>query len=92
MEDAIVREKLGKKWLGRWKMELIERDNLGWRDLAEELGFASLEPTGSPRSAFGSAWQRRDDEQAAAKQIEESLSGLSSSESAGTDGPKESQS
>jgi putative endonuclease len=48
MEHAIVREKRIEKWLPRWKMELIERDNLGWRDLAEDLGFAPLEPTGSP--------------------------------------------
>ena len=50
MEQAIVREKRIKKWLRRWKMELIERDNLGWRDLAVDLGFAPLEPTGSPLS------------------------------------------
>ena len=50
MEYAIVREKRIKKWLRVWKLELIERDNLGWRDLAEDLGFAQLEPTGSPRS------------------------------------------
>ena len=47
MEHAIVREKRIKKWLRRWKMELVERDNLGWRDLAEDLGLAPLEPTGS---------------------------------------------
>ena len=50
MEQAILREKRIKKWLRRWKLELIERDNLAWRDLAEDLGFAPLEPTGSPRS------------------------------------------
>lgn len=50
MEHAIVREKRIKKWLRRWKMELIETDNLGWRDLAEDFGFPPLEPTGSPRS------------------------------------------
>ena len=50
MEHAIVREKRIKKWLRRWKLELIEKDNLGWRDLAEDLGFPPLEPTGSPRS------------------------------------------
>ena len=50
METAIVREKRVKKWLRRWKMELIERDNLAWRDLAEDLGFPPLEPTGSPLS------------------------------------------
>ena len=50
MEQAIVREKRIKKWLRRWKMELIERDNLGWRDLAVDFGFAPQEPTGSPLS------------------------------------------
>ena len=50
MEQAILREKRIKKWLRRGKIELIERDNLGWRDLAEDLGFAPLEPTGSPLS------------------------------------------
>ena len=50
MEHAIVREKRIKKWRRRWKMELTERDNLGWRDLAENLEFAPLEPTGSPLS------------------------------------------
>ena len=47
MEHAITREKRIKKWLRRWKLELIENDNLGWRDLAEDLGFPPLEPTGS---------------------------------------------
>ena len=49
MEHAILREKRLKKWNRVWKLELIECDNLGWRDLAEDLGFAPLEPTGSPR-------------------------------------------
>jgi putative endonuclease len=50
MEQAILREKRIKKWLRVWKLELLERDNLGWRDLAEDLGFPPQEPTGSPRS------------------------------------------
>ena len=50
MEQAILREKRIKKWLRVWKIELIERDNLGWRDLAEDLGFPPLEQTGSPLS------------------------------------------
>ena len=50
MEHAITREMRIKKWLRRWKLELIEKDNLGWRDLAEDLGFPPLEPTGSPLS------------------------------------------
>ena len=49
MEHAIRREKQIKKWLRVWKLELIERDNLGWRDLAEDFGLPPLEPTGSPR-------------------------------------------
>ena len=31
---AIVREKQIKKWNRKWKLELIERDNPGWDDLA----------------------------------------------------------
>ena len=50
MEHAITREKQIKKWLRVWKLELIERDNLAWRDLAEDFGFPPLEPTGSPLS------------------------------------------
>jgi len=50
MDEAILREKRIKKWLRVWKLELIEKDNLAWRDLAEDFGFAPLEPTGSPRS------------------------------------------
>jgi putative endonuclease len=50
MEHAIVREKRIKKWNRVWKLELIERDNLGWRDLAEDLGFPPLEPTRFPRA------------------------------------------
>ena len=45
MEHAITREKRIKKWLRVWKLELIERDNLGWRDLAEDFGFEPLEPS-----------------------------------------------
>jgi len=50
MEHAIIREKRIKKWLRVWKLELIEKDSLGWRDLFVDLGFAPLELTGSPRS------------------------------------------
>lgn len=46
-----MREKRIKKWNRVWKLELIEHDNLAWRDLAEDLGFPPLEPTGSPASA-----------------------------------------
>jgi putative endonuclease len=33
---AIQREKTLKKWPRKWKLQLIERDNPQWRDLAEE--------------------------------------------------------
>ena len=50
MEQAIRRGKHIKRWLRVWKLELLERNNLGWRDLAEDLGLPLLEPTGSPLS------------------------------------------
>ncbi len=34
---AIRREKQLKKWNRKWKLELIEKFNLGWRDLYDEL-------------------------------------------------------
>ena len=37
MEQAILREKRIKKWLRRWKIELIEAENPTWRDLYPEL-------------------------------------------------------
>ena len=33
MEQAIAREKAMKRWMRRWKVELIERCNPGWLDL-----------------------------------------------------------
>ena len=33
---AIKREKTLKKWPRKWKLDLIERDNPQWRDLAED--------------------------------------------------------
>ncbi len=33
---AIQRERTLKKWHRKWKLDLIERDNPQWRDLAEE--------------------------------------------------------
>jgi putative endonuclease len=36
-EDAIRREKQMKKWNRDWKIQLIERDNLEWRDLTDLL-------------------------------------------------------
>jgi putative endonuclease len=37
MVSAITREKQMKKWNRAWKLELIERQNPGWRDLWEEI-------------------------------------------------------
>ncbi|MFM5931612.1 MAG: GIY-YIG nuclease family protein [Novosphingobium sp.] len=42
METAILREKRIKKWNRAWKLELIEKSNPGWVDLAEEFGFNPL--------------------------------------------------
>jgi putative endonuclease len=33
-DEAITREKQVKRWKRDWKIELIERDNLEWRDLS----------------------------------------------------------
>ena len=43
MDSAITREKRIKKWNRAWKLQLIEAENPDWRDLAEDLGFESLE-------------------------------------------------
>jgi putative endonuclease len=43
MDSAILREKRIKKWKRAWKLELIEAANPEWRDLAEDLGFESLD-------------------------------------------------
>ena len=37
MEVAIQREKALKKWMRRWKIELIEERNAAWKDLWFEL-------------------------------------------------------
>ncbi|APG62464.1 endonuclease [Sphingorhabdus lutea] len=42
MEQAILREKRIKKWNRAWKLELIEKENPNWQDLAEQLGFEKL--------------------------------------------------
>jgi putative endonuclease len=36
-ESALIRERQMKKWRRLWKLELIERTNPGWRDLAQDL-------------------------------------------------------
>ena len=33
--EAIQREKQLKKWKRDWKIQLIEKDNLEWRDLSD---------------------------------------------------------
>ncbi len=50
MEQAILREKRIKKWNRAWKLELIERDNPNWRDLAEDFGFDKPDQAGFPLS------------------------------------------
>lgn len=42
MERAITREKQVKNWRRAWKINLIEENNLHWRDLAVDLGFDPL--------------------------------------------------
>ena len=42
MESAIRREKSIKRWRREWKLDLIEKENPTWRDLAEDFGFDSL--------------------------------------------------
>ena len=37
METAIRREKSLKKWLRKWKNELIEKDNPNWNDLWDSI-------------------------------------------------------
>ena len=51
MEQAILREKQLKNWHRQWKINLIERDNPHWYDLAVGLGF---EPLASPGTRDGS--------------------------------------
>ena len=42
MESAITVEKRIKKWSRAYKLNLIERDNPRWRDLAVDLGLPPL--------------------------------------------------
>ena len=43
MEPAILREKRLKKWRREWKLNLIERHNPHWLDLAVGFGFLPLD-------------------------------------------------
>ena len=45
IRDAIQREKRIKKWLRRWKIDLIEQANPLWRDLAVDLGLEMIPST-----------------------------------------------
>jgi len=44
MEAAIKREKQLKRWRREWKLNLIERHNPAWVDLAIGFGFPPLDP------------------------------------------------
>ena len=35
INDAILREKIFKKWKRKWKLDLIESNNPQWKDLSE---------------------------------------------------------
>ena len=37
ISEAIAREKRVKRWLRRWKLDLIEQQNPNWQDLWPEL-------------------------------------------------------
>ncbi len=39
IESAIIREKVLKKWNRQWKINLIEKENSKWLDLAENGHF-----------------------------------------------------
>ncbi len=51
MEAAILREKQLKRWRRQWKINLVERDNPHWVDLAIDLG---CDPLASSRAKDGS--------------------------------------
>jgi putative endonuclease len=46
VDTAIAREKQLKRWHRQWKINLIERDNPQWIDLAIGLGFDPTAPRG----------------------------------------------
>jgi putative endonuclease len=46
MEPAILREKQLKRWHRQWKINLMNRGNPHWADLAVGLGLPPLDPRG----------------------------------------------
>ncbi|WP_407828764.1 GIY-YIG nuclease family protein [Sphingomonas sp.] len=53
MHGAISREKSIKRWHRSWKIDLVERNNPTWRDLAQDFGFNSLIKKVDPGSRPG---------------------------------------
>ena len=62
INDAIAREKRLKRWNRQWKINLIEKTNPDWKDLAESIGVTpeivksarfSLTREGGPRPSRG---------------------------------------
>jgi putative endonuclease len=45
MESAFMREKRIKNWNRPWKINLVEKENPDWRDLAIDLGFEMVAST-----------------------------------------------
>lgn len=41
IDDAILREKQLKNWCRLWKLELINKSNPEWKDLAEQFSIGS---------------------------------------------------
>jgi putative endonuclease len=58
IEAAIIREKRMKEWQRDWKIQLIERDNPDWNDLAVSL--LGFEPLESPRISHRHPGESRD--------------------------------
>ncbi|MHA6721989.1 GIY-YIG nuclease family protein [Sphingomonas sp. RS2018] len=54
MDAAVAAEKRIKRWRREWNMNVIERDNPHWDDLAVGLGLEPLDPRpGGPRHKAG---------------------------------------
>ena len=62
LESAILREKRIKRWLRRWKYDLVHQDNPTWRDLPEDFGFDPL-PLGLAAEGRRIPAQGREDDQ-----------------------------